>query len=368
MVSEPKLSVLMPVFNGERYLRESIESVLNQSFKEFEFLIIDDGSTDNSATIISSYDDPRIVRITNSKNLGLIASLNLGLATARGKYVARQDADDISVRDRFVRQIQYLDRYPEIAVIGSAYQEIDATSKSIRTIHSLTNKLDVLWHSLFQVPVAHCTSMFRRATIVDAGGYSTSYDALHVEDYELWLRLLFARHEMGNLPDVLVRKRVHAASVSATFAEIQCRNYGALFRQYLSRLTGIPSSDPVLGGIWIVESGSGISTADQARRAVSLLPFLIQRFADFFQLNATERRRLSAIANRRAANNLLSNADHQISISCPDEATRMAQCAAAISNRVFLNPAFWLTQFKLFVGERWVKRLGRLRARPMSRL
>ena len=118
----PTVTVLLSVYNGERYLRESIESILNQTFTDFEFLIINDGSTDDSRRIISSYDDPRIQLIDNEQNIGLSQSLNKGLKLARGTYIARQDADDISEPERLAKQVSYMDRNPHIALLGSWYR------------------------------------------------------------------------------------------------------------------------------------------------------------------------------------------------------------------------------------------------------
>src|SRR5258705_775698 len=113
----PQVSVLLPVWNGERHLAAAIESVLGQSFTDFELLIVDDGSTDGSAALIRRYGDERIRLFENEKNLGVTRSLNLGLAQARGRYVARMDADDLSAPERLARQVAFLDSHPEVALV-----------------------------------------------------------------------------------------------------------------------------------------------------------------------------------------------------------------------------------------------------------
>ena len=115
----------MSVYNGEKYLREAIESILNQTFTDFEFLIVNDGSTDSSLEIILSYPDERIRVIRNDRNIGLTKSLNKALQQAKGEYIARQDADDISLQNRFEEQLIYLEKHPEVALLGTSAYKID---------------------------------------------------------------------------------------------------------------------------------------------------------------------------------------------------------------------------------------------------
>ena len=116
---QPKISVVMPAYNAENYIREAIDSILAQTFRDFEFLIIDDGSTDHTVEIIRSYSDSRIRLYQNERNMGVAATLNRGLDLARGEYIARMDADDISLPERFAKQAAYMDAHPDVAVCGS---------------------------------------------------------------------------------------------------------------------------------------------------------------------------------------------------------------------------------------------------------
>src|SRR5947207_1274318 len=118
----------MSVYNGENYLAEAIDSILNQTFKDFEFIVIDDGSSDTSLKIIKKYTDPRI-KLISRKNKGLVASLNEGLAKAKGDYIARQDADDVSLPQRLKKEVEYLDAHPKVALVGSNYKHLDAKGK-----------------------------------------------------------------------------------------------------------------------------------------------------------------------------------------------------------------------------------------------
>ena len=126
-----KISVVMAVYNGEKYLRSAIDSILSQTYIDFEFIIIDDCSTDNTANILESYTDSRIQIIRNEKNLRLPASLNKGLKIAKGKYIARMDADDIAMPDRFEKQVKYLEAHQEVAVIGGSFQVFNEFGKDI---------------------------------------------------------------------------------------------------------------------------------------------------------------------------------------------------------------------------------------------
>src|SRR4051812_30773328 len=131
-MKNPKISVVMPVLNGEKYLREATESILNQTFKDFEFIIINDGSTDRTEEIIQSFADPRIVYIKNEKNVGLSRVFNQGIRAAQGTYIARMDADDISLLHRFEKELEYLENNPKIDIVGSAMMIIDAEGKKVR--------------------------------------------------------------------------------------------------------------------------------------------------------------------------------------------------------------------------------------------
>lgn len=141
----PKVSVVMSVYNGEKYLPETIDSILNQTFKDFEFIIINDGSTDKTAKILTSYDDPRI-RIFNQENMGLTKSLNRAISLAKGEYIARMDADDISYPERLKKQVDYLNKNPDIGLVGSKYIRIDKRGRKIDEINVPIGTDNILKH------------------------------------------------------------------------------------------------------------------------------------------------------------------------------------------------------------------------------
>lgn len=215
MQTVPLVSVLMPVYNGEKYLREAIESILNQSFTDYEFLIINDGSTDASEEIILSYKDPRIRYIRNEKNLKLIATLNKGLAMCNGKYIARMDADDISYPERFAVQVKFMEAHPEYGLCGTNIG-IDGRFKSwVRIGESDYIRFCLLFHN----PVCHPTAMIRTSIIRD---HQLDYPAeyIHAEEYILWLHIL-QYSKVINLNEKLLTYRLHEGQVSQVFKDDQ---------------------------------------------------------------------------------------------------------------------------------------------------
>ncbi len=185
----PKVSVVMPVYNGERFLREAINSILNQTFGDFEFVIIDDASRDRTWQILAEYaaKDPRLVLAQNQHNSGVVMSRNHGLALARGEYIAVQDADDISHPERLALQIDYLETHPHIGAVGAAAQRIDDRGKILSLWSVPTEHRIIQAHLLFTSPIAHSTLTARHRLVKQLGGYRSGLDS--VEDYDLFWRL-----------------------------------------------------------------------------------------------------------------------------------------------------------------------------------
>lgn len=184
----PTISVVMPIYNGEKNLRKAIESILHQSFKNFEFIIVNDGSVDETEEITKSYDDSRVVYIKNNANLGLAKSFNIGIKAARGQFLARMDADDISAPDRFKKQLSFLKNHPDIDIVGSSVIIVDKDGNRLKKINRPLYHMDIKWQSLFSTPIFHPTVM-ARVNILKNNLYDESLS--NSEDYELWSRLLF---------------------------------------------------------------------------------------------------------------------------------------------------------------------------------
>ncbi len=213
----PKISVIMPVFNAEKYLREAIDSIMWQSFTDWELIVINDGSTDSSETIIRSYTDTRLKYYKNEQNIGLIATLNRGIDLGNGEYVARMDADDISEKERFKAQITFLEKNREYAMCGSYAKVIDESNNETGKILNLHTNDYLQINLLFSVPFIH-PSMMIRGNVLRNNYFN--YEYKHAEDYELWCKIA-QNHKIGNVPYYLLRYRWHTTNVSVTNSEIQ---------------------------------------------------------------------------------------------------------------------------------------------------
>jgi glycosyltransferase involved in cell wall biosynthesis len=207
----PRCSVLMPVYNAEPYVGAAVESILQQTYADFEFVIVDDGSTDRSREILEGYAarDPRITLISRP-NTGYLRALNEGLALCHGEFVVRMDADDVALADRLRQQIAFLDAHPECVMVGSALLRIDADG-DVLCHERLPENHEEIEARLLRVEgaIAHPAAVIRRQVLVEVGGYRESYYG--AEDHDLWLRLA-ERGRLANLPEALLKCRVHAAN------------------------------------------------------------------------------------------------------------------------------------------------------------
>lgn len=211
MPDDRKVSVLMPAYNAEKYIGEAIQSVLDQSFRDFELVIVNDGSTDDTEQIILSFTDPRIVLISR-ENGGVSAALNTGLQRARGTYIARFDADDICYTDRLAVQVAFMDNNPDHVLCGSDVDYITEEGEFIYHHHCFGySHKDVFEKFYFYCPFIHSSVMFKRVEVVAAGGYNLL--AHTFEDYFLWVQLV-AKGKLANIPKALIKVRLNAASVT----------------------------------------------------------------------------------------------------------------------------------------------------------
>jgi glycosyltransferase involved in cell wall biosynthesis len=202
----PKITILMAVYNGEKFLREAVESILHQTFTDFELLIINDASTDKSMEILSSYEDPRIRIINNEKNLGLTKSLNKGLSFAKSNYIARMDADDISYPERLEIQYHYMEDNIDVDIVGSWIETIDENGNTINVGKNPHSSEEIYYILNFRNCLTHSSIMFRKDIIVGNGSYNeTLYNA---QDYELWHRISKVSR-IYQIQRVLVKWRMH---------------------------------------------------------------------------------------------------------------------------------------------------------------
>ncbi len=213
VTSSPAISVLMPVHNAGRFLAPALDSVVAQTFSDFELIAIDDGSSDGSGTVLAEFAarDPRI-RVFSQENQGIVATLNRALALARAPLIARMDADDVARLDRFARQAAHLREHPEVAVLSGAMDVIDDGGTCLRTDVFPTSPSVIEQELLQRCCVCHPAVMGRTEVLRSVGAYRKN--AQYAEDYDLWLRISEVG-QIANLPDVLVSYRVHTGRISA---------------------------------------------------------------------------------------------------------------------------------------------------------
>lgn len=216
---KPLISVVMPVYNGERFLRDAVESILEQSFTDFEYIIVDDGSTDQTPQILEEYRllDSRICIHANPTNEGVIKSLNTGCKLSSGRYIARMDADDISLPNRLEKQLDYLERYSEIGVLGTSAEIIDHEGNPIGEVRLSDSALETKWHMFFGSRLMHPSVMMRRTVLESVGFYRT--EASGAEDFDLWTRAGRIT-SISNLSEILLKYRMWDSSITSRLSTL----------------------------------------------------------------------------------------------------------------------------------------------------
>ena len=212
----PSISVIMPVWNGEKYLSQAVESILSQTFTDFELIVVDDGSTDSTPAILAACHDPRL-RVITLGHAGIVLALNAGIAAARASWIARQDADDISNPARFEKQWQSITRNKNAVLSHTDVELIGETGGASRPRFPATKALIAL-KLCFQCPIAHSTVLFSKEAFLKAGGYLP--EERHAEDFAMWGRMI----ELGDfagIPEKLLSLRMHPVSVSRQNLETQ---------------------------------------------------------------------------------------------------------------------------------------------------
>jgi len=240
----PKVSVIMPVYNGEKYLKEAIESILSQNFIDFEFIIINDGSTDNSDKIIHSYSDSRINIVNNDKNIGLINTLNKALGIALGEYIVRMDCDDISVDNRISTQVKFMDSHPNVGASGSYYNLMLNGKKALADFPLNTSEIKSFM--IFNCPIAHPSAIIRNSLIKKENiVYRAEY--IHSEDYDFWSEISECA-DLANIPAVLLNYRVHSNQITGNPALLVNKNQSldAIRSRHLKLLNIVPTTDELI--------------------------------------------------------------------------------------------------------------------------
>jgi len=233
-MSNVTVSVILPTYNGEHYIRKAIESVLGQSYSSLELIVVDDGSTDTTPQIIAEYaaKDGRVRYLRNEVNVGIQRSLNRGLKEARGAWIGRIDDDDSWVlTDKLEKQLAFLENNPAHVLIGTGLIVQDEAGDELYRFYNPREDADVRQRLLYRNCFSHSTVIFNRDRALQIGGYDESPATLHIEDYDLWLRL--GQHGRGgNLSDYAVRLTLHDQSISATQKIVQFKKQLELTKHF----------------------------------------------------------------------------------------------------------------------------------------
>lgn len=231
-MNTPLVTVIMPVYNAEKYLRAAIESILKQTYINFEFLIFDDGSTDSSVDLLRAYTDPRIQLFIDGQNLGQPKRYNAGIRAAKGKYIAIMHADDISLPHRFATQVKFLEENKDYALVGSRARLIFGERISKKLLGIVGAYAYLKYYQIFYCPIVHPTVMGRTNVFKDLYYNEDFYTA---EDYEFWSRALW-KYKMNNFAEPVYYYRVHAQSNQIKKKEQQLSNLSQIMRTQLNSL------------------------------------------------------------------------------------------------------------------------------------
>jgi glycosyltransferase involved in cell wall biosynthesis len=230
-----KVTVIMPIYNGEKYLYEAINSILQQDFEDFELLLLDDASTDKSSEIAQSFQNQKIRFLQQTQNKGLVASRNTGIAEAKGEYITWLDHDDYAMPNKLAIQTAFLDQNPNIALVGAYTEYIDENGKTLFQIKPKTNTEILPSYLLFQNCFQQCTVMLRKTALEFPQKLAYREEFVTAEDYDLWVRIA-QNHQVANLPIILAKHRRHTQNTSLRLANTQEQNIRKILAYQIANL------------------------------------------------------------------------------------------------------------------------------------
>jgi len=263
----PLISIIVVAYNCEKYVIKALDSILSQDLDSLELIVINNASTDKTGEILRNCRDPRLILIENPVNEGPQAA-NLGLPAARGKYIARLDADDIALPGRLRAQYDYMEAHPEIALCGSEYEMIHEDGSVFSRSHSLYDPFEIRWKLGWANFIGHSTIMMRKPVMEKLGGYNSSLWCC--EDYDLLSRISWD-HKMAVLPKILVQYRVYSNSISHTRREEMAKNYRDVSFQHLQHILGKNLSSQVGETAVDIMRMHACRTPDQVSEALALI-------------------------------------------------------------------------------------------------
>ena len=276
-MEEKLISVILPAYNAETYLKEAIDSILVQTYKNFELIVLNDGSTDRTEEIILSYDDARIRYVKNDTNLKLIKTLNKGIELAKGDYIARMDADDISLPTRFEEEIKYMEMHPDIDVCSSRVFRLMQNKNIIKgNYYPCTTPSACVFCSMFRTPLSHPASFFRAKALKHIR-YDESEKALHIEAFVLWGDFALKGYKMGVLKKRLLLYRDNENSICHTFPVVQVNNHRKRVKYMINQILGLDASDEILNLLFPI-SNDNTPNEKQICNTIYFLDEIYNRF------------------------------------------------------------------------------------------
>lgn len=282
-MSTPPLTVVIAFHNDRPFIAEAIDSVLGQTYRDFELILVNDGSTDGSRDVVAGYRDSRIRLLDNPENLRLARSLNRGVAAARGSVIARLDANDVARPDRFEKQMRFLDDHPEFALVGGQAVMIDTRGRRIHRarLSKPVTELGVQWYLLFDSPFIHSAVMFRKSAFDQVGGYDPAFD--RAQDFDLWSRMA-VEHRMANLRDVLVSLRYDPKSITYDVSKARAGNFLPLledrFTANMRRILAVDHAQEWASLVTAFLIDQGPVTEGMVRRYVEAVDAVERRFGE----------------------------------------------------------------------------------------
>lgn len=290
-MKSPHITVLMAVYNGGEYLKQSIESILNQTFTNFEFLIINDCSTDETLAIIGSFHDPRIVIHTNDQNLGQTKSLNVGLKLANGEYVARIDADDIALPQWLEQQVLAINQNPNHVVISANAVIIDEQMKCKKFAYAPVDMDNIILRSIFRSPINHVGSLMKTQVILSYGGYDEKYKI--AADYDLWLRLAQNKRLLTTTQKTLMAIRSHPESISRLGRgdDTQIKEIADIMRKAVNFFSSASFTDQEIHLLCKSFYAEGDLKEDEFDTAIAVLKRVYENPGSVFNIEESKRRK-----------------------------------------------------------------------------
>lgn len=232
----PRVSVIMAAHNAGRFVAEAVESILRQTMPDWELIVVDDASTDDTPEVLRRFNDARITILRNEQNSGPAVSRNRALEAARGEYIAILDADDVALPQRLERQVQFLEEHRDVSAAGSWAEKIDETGRVLDLWQTPTHPAQIEFMMTHTCPLLHPSAMARVEALRSIGGYDPAYSC--AQDYDIWVRLALEGHRFACLPEVLIRYRSSAGQISTARRAEQARYAARAAERYVKAKLG----------------------------------------------------------------------------------------------------------------------------------